>query len=135
MGYLPTDSPDLLFKTNSSGLVIAIVTPRGTTNLTGGAGSSYNSRTIAAAGASAVLVTDVNLRGNAAAGAQTFNLPTSGLSNGQPFTVKKVDLSINTITLNGGGILIDGNATAVILNQNDAITVTYDQVSNTYNIQ
>jgi len=101
----------------------------------GGVSFSPNSRTIAAAGASAVSVTDVNIRGNAAAGAQTFNLPTSGLFNGQSFAVKKVDPSANTITLNGGGILVDGASTVVITSYPNSITIWYDSASNTYNIQ
>jgi hypothetical protein len=124
MGYLPTDSPDLLFQTNSSGLIVAIVSTKGKTPLGSG------SRTIAGNGN--VLTTDVNIRANATSGAQTLTLPAVGL--GQQQTFKKVDSSANFVTISGNGILIDGQASVDIENQFDAVSIWYDATSNTYNL-
>jgi hypothetical protein len=60
------------------------------------------------------------------------------LSLGKIITVKKIDSSGNTVTLDGSGALIDGTSTKVISTQNEAITIQWDgtkwnQISN-YNL-
>lgn len=61
------------------------------------------------------------LRCNAAAGNMTVNLP-AAVGNGRLVTIKKIDSSANTVTIDGNGSeTIDGATTLVLLNQYDAV--------------
>lgn len=54
---------------------------------------------------------------DASAGAVTITLPTSSSVAGKIINIKKMDSSINTVTVNGGGTNIDGTSTSVITMQ------------------
>lgn len=97
------------------------------------AASSYNSRTVTATGN--IAASDVFIRANATSAAITLTLPSTGMINGQSWIVKKVDTGANAVTISGNGILIDGASTVVITAYPNSITIWYDSVSNTYNIQ
>lgn len=77
---------------------------------------------------------DTHVRGNATGGALVFTLPLTP-TNGQRHTVKKVDSSVNTVTIGGNGRNIDGASTNVISVQYASISVFYDFSSNTWNIE
>ena len=52
-----------------------------------------------------------------------ITLPTASGNEGRVFSVKKIDSSANTVTVDGDGFDIDGSATNVISTQYDAITI------------
>ena len=60
-------------------------------------------------------------------GDKVLNLPQSSLSTNYKVNIKKIDSSINTITVNGNASeTIDGGLTAVIKTQYESITVVCD---------
>ena len=64
-----------------------------------------------------VLSEDGYIRANAVGGAMTINLPTA-YGNGRMITIKKIDASANTVTIDGSGAeTIDGAATKVLTTQ------------------
>lgn len=54
---------------------------------------------------------------DASAGAVTITLPAASTTAGKIINIKKMDSSINTVTVNGGGTNIDGTSTSVITMQ------------------
>lgn len=74
-----------------------------------------------------VLLTDKVLLGDATSASFTFTLPTAASANGLVFYFKKIDSSVNTVTVKGNGIeIIDGSNTLVISSQYVAVTVVSD---------
>jgi len=67
----------------------------------------------------------ITVRADAAAGAFTVTLPAAP-SLLQLVTVKKVDGSANVVTLDGGGILLDGSATIAVAVQYKTVQVQYN---------
>lgn len=71
--------------------------------------------------------TDNVLLGDATGGAILFTLPTAASAVGQVFFFKKIDASLNAVTIQGNGIeLIDGLNTMVINSQYVAATLVSD---------
>jgi len=57
----------------------------------------------------------------------TFTLPTAVGIDGREYTIKRIDSSANTVTLDGDGTeTIDGSLTQIIATQYDAIKVVSD---------
>lgn len=82
-------------------------------------GLSARNRTIAAT--DTATSEDFTIRGNAAGGNITVNLPTAAsayntaLQYGQIYCIKKIDATVNTVTIDPNGAeLIDGAATVVL---------------------
>lgn len=70
-----------------------------------------------------VLSEDGYIRCDASGGAITLNLP-AALGNGRLLTVKKIDSSANSVTLDGNGSeTIDGATTLVLVNQYDSAMI------------
>jgi hypothetical protein len=64
---------------------------------------------------------------NAVDGAITINLPTVSGNSGLTYTVKKIDSSVNAITVDANGSeLIDGALTQVISSQWTSMTIASD---------
>lgn len=76
----------------------------------------------------AALSTDEVLLVDASSAAVTVDLPAiSTLATGKTYTVKKIDSSANTVTIDGDGSeTIDGALTVVIASQYDSVTVFHD---------
>jgi hypothetical protein len=69
-----------------------------------------------------LLTTDQGVRVDASGGNRTMTLPLGAL--GQLFTIKKVDSSANTVTIQGtSGQTIDDAATVVLTKENQSVTV------------
>lgn len=82
-------------------------------------------RTVTATGA--VAKTDYLVLVNATAGAVTLTLPTAASSAGRQLVIKKIDASVNAVTLDGAGTeTIDGAATKATTTQYVAFTVLCD---------
>lgn len=73
-----------------------------------------------------VLPSDFLVEGNAAGGAITLTLPSSGVNGVPLFAFKKTDSSGNAVTVGGGGSTIDGASTFVLHNQYDAVILQFD---------
>jgi hypothetical protein len=66
---------------------------------------------------------------DATGGAIVVNLPAAAVSTGVAITVKKVDVSANTVTVDGNGTeTIDGLTTKVLLTQYASTSVVCDGV-------
>lgn len=77
-----------------------------------------------------VISTDETIAGNATSGAITVNLPLA-TGSGRMLTIKKVDTSANTITVDGNGSeTIDGSETHVLTSY-ESITIV-DNASGTW---
>lgn len=75
------------------------------------------------------LVSDDFVVADATAAAFTVTLPTAVGNSGVSLTVKKVDSSINAVTIDGDGAeTIDGQLTAILSVQYDSITLVSDGV-------
>ena len=74
----------------------------------------------------AVLTTDGDILADATGGPILVTLPTAVGNSGQSFNVKKIDSSVNTVTVNTGGELIDGALTQVISFQWTSIGLVSD---------
>ncbi len=80
-----------------------------------------------------VIPSDFTIICNAVGGAMIVNLPPA-TGSGRVLEVKKIDASINTVTLDGdGGDTIDGVGTKVISSQWNAFTIQ-DAASNVWYI-
>lgn len=74
-----------------------------------------------------VSTTDRFIIVDASGGNITITLPEASTCQGYEFTIKKIDSSVNTVTIDGDGAeTIDDDTTQIISNQYDAITVTSD---------
>jgi hypothetical protein len=74
-----------------------------------------------------ILDTDQILLGDASGGAITATLPAAAGYTGRVFRLKKLDSSLNAVTLDGNGAeTIDGAATIVLSRQHETVTVTSD---------
>ena len=74
-----------------------------------------------------VSVDDDFINADATLGNITVTLPSAVLYPGIPFGVKKVDVTVNTVTVQGtGGQTIDGAATKVLVNTNDYLVAVSD---------
>jgi flagellar hook assembly protein FlgD len=61
---------------------------------------------------------------SAASGAVTITLPAASGAAGRRYTIKKTDVGLNTVTIDGNGSeTIDGALTLVIANQYEAYTI------------
>ena len=70
---------------------------------------------------------DYTVLGDATSGGITFTLPIASSNTGRIFYIKKIDSSVNTVTIDGNGSeTIDEGTTAIITNQYEAITVQSD---------
>lgn len=70
------------------------------------------------------LVTDRTILMDATTGALTVNLPTAASSTNQILTIKKVDSSANTVTIDGNGSeTIDGTTTKILATQWEKLTI------------
>jgi hypothetical protein len=91
-----------------------------TTNVT-----DWNTRDIAAS-----VTLDIRHRTalvDATAAARVITLPTAASSRYRVYTIKKIDASVFTVTIDPAGAeTIDGAATVILLNQNDVITIQSD---------
>jgi hypothetical protein len=73
------------------------------------------------------LTNDYLILCNALYGPITINLPSTGIIAGDSYIVKKIDSSINTVTIDAlGSQLIDGQLTQTIGYQNTAVVFTND---------
>jgi len=83
---------------------------------------NYYAQTKATADSPYTLVSECGyLRCNAASGSMTVNLPPA-IGNGRPVTIKKIDSSANTVTIDGSGSeTIDGATTKVLTTQYQTI--------------
>jgi hypothetical protein len=71
-----------------------------------------------------IVAGDYTIRGNAVGGAFTVTLPVVAAAQGQVYNIKKIDSSINAVTVKGNGSdTIDGSNTQVITRQYDSLTV------------
>lgn len=77
--------------------------------------------------------TDYTIRADATSGAITMTLPASPTA-GRIYNIKKIDSSVNTVTIAGNGYNIDGAASTVIVTQYTNLTIQYDGTSTTWNI-
>ena len=67
---------------------------------------------------------------NASGGAVTITLPTAAVGEDRRYTIKKIDSSAFTVTIDGNGAeTIDGATTAVITMQYESVTVQSDGTS------
>jgi len=89
-------------------------------------GAAYgNVRAITASGS--VAADDYLIVADATAGAVVVSLPAAATNDGRLVIVKKTDISVNTVTLDGNSAeTIDGAATQVLALQYDSITVACD---------
>ena len=70
---------------------------------------------------------DYIIYANASAGAITISLPPAADNIGVVYTIKKVDNSLNVVTIDpNGSETIDGGLTYTISNPNEAITIQSD---------
>lgn len=76
---------------------------------------------------------DYTIRADATSAAFTVSLPVAPVA-GQVFNVKKIDSTVNAVTVSGNGHNIDGQASMVISTQYTNIMVQYDGTSTTWNI-
>lgn len=100
-----------------------IVTTAGAQTLTDKTLNGYkmSQRTVTAT--TTALSTDCTIFADATAGAIIVNLPAAAGASGQVYTVKKIDASANTVTIDPNGAeLIDGAATKAIATQYNAFT-------------
>jgi hypothetical protein len=64
---------------------------------------------------------------NASAASQTINLPVSAVSLDVVYVIKKVDATVNTVTVQADGVeTIDGSNTHVLTTQNERIYIICD---------
>lgn len=78
-------------------------------------------------GAYTIIDTDRNISVDASGGAVTISLDLAANLSGLEFTVKKIDVSANAVTIDPNGAeLIDGTATRVLSSQWDAATFWCD---------
>jgi hypothetical protein len=71
-----------------------------------------------------VTLTDTTLLGDATAGAFTFTLPTAASASGKRYSFKKIDASVNVVSIKGNGTeLIDGVNTQVLPTQYTRLTI------------
>lgn len=90
-----------------------------------GGALSLAARTITATGS--VNATDYLILCDATAGAITVNLPAAASSAGRVLVVKKIDASVNVVTLDGSGAeTIDGAATKTLLTQYAVLNIQCD---------
>jgi hypothetical protein len=76
-----------------------------------------------------VAVTDRTLLIDATAGAKTVNLPAAASNKWRVLTIKKIDVSANTVTVDGsGGETIDDALTQVLSAQFESIAIQSDGV-------
>lgn len=67
---------------------------------------------------------------NAVAGAITITLPTAVGARGRVYTIKKIDVSINDVTVDGNGSqTIDGSTTFVLNEQYESVTIESDNAN------
>src|ERR1017187_9492190 len=84
--------------------------------------------------ASTKIFTDDNfVRADATSGNIVITLPDVPF-NGEMVTVKKIDSSAHTVTINGNVANIDGAGTQVISAQYASLSMVFDFASNTWNI-
>lgn len=76
---------------------------------------------------------DYTVRVDATSGAITITLPLAPV-HGQVYNTKKIDSSVNNVTVAGNGHNIDGAASTTIVTQYTNLTIQYDGVSTTWNI-
>ena len=67
---------------------------------------------------------DQTILADATAGAVTVTLPSPVTCLGQEFTIKKTDVSINSVTVDGGAFFIDAALTKVLAAQYSSVTLT-----------
>lgn len=71
-----------------------------------------------------IALTDYTITADATAGAITVNLPTAASASGYIFNIKKIDISVNAVTIDGNGAeTIDGSTTQTLLIQYESITI------------
>lgn len=74
-----------------------------------------------------VLLTDYLILANATGGAITVTLPPAAENEGRVIAVKKTDVSVNAVTVDGNGSeTIDGATTKALASQYDVATVFSD---------
>jgi hypothetical protein len=74
-----------------------------------------------------VTISDSIIIGDATTGAFTITLPTAVGIAGRQYTIKKIDGSSNTITIDAyDNETIDGELTQILLNEDDTITIVSD---------
>ena len=90
-------------------------------------GGIFLSRIRSVTGTAVVAAGDSILLADATAGAVTVPLPAAADNEGRTITVKKIDASVNTVTLDGDGSeTIDNAATKVISTQYASVSVVSD---------
>jgi len=104
------------------------ITPAGNTitiDSTGGGSGTFSSRTISAS--TTPTPTDGTLLVNALSASITVTLPSASAFANKIYEIKKIDSSVNVVTVAGaGGNTVDGAATFLISSQYEAITVQSD---------
>ena len=71
---------------------------------------------------------------DATSGALTIKMPSSPANGGEVFSVKKIDSSVNSVTLNGNGRNIDTASSYVLSSQGESVTVQWDNSDNIWRI-
>ena len=73
--------------------------------------------------------TDFTVCANCSTGSIVVLCPTTGIKRGQYFIIKRLDNSVNSITVNGNGNLIDGLPTLSVSNQWDDVSIQWTGTS------
>ena len=69
--------------------------------------------------------TDFTICANCSTGSIVISCPTSGIRVGQYFIIKRLDNSVNSITVSGNGNMIDGLPTLPVSNQWDDVSIQW----------
>jgi hypothetical protein len=113
------------------------VTINGSLTVTGAFSESGGGLALAISGVATTPYTatasDYTLRVDATSAPITVNLPASPV-HGEIKNIKKIDVSVNVVIINGNGHNIDGAATVSISAQYSNLTLQYDTISTTWSI-
>jgi hypothetical protein len=75
-----------------------------------------------------MLTSDYTILADATSTPITITLPT-GPSPGEVHNIKKIDATINIVTVSGNGVLVEGAPTALIKRQNVSLEVQFDSTN------
>lgn len=103
------------------------------TNALAGGGVGFAIPVLTATGDYLATTFDYTLRVDATAAPITITLPASP-AHGEIKNIKKIDSSVNAVTIDGGTHSIDGALTVVVSTQYTNITLQYDTISTTWSI-
>lgn len=118
------DTPDSY--AGKKGKILAVKdTEDGLEFVSKGDGSVYDIKTVTSD--YTVIDSDYTILVNATGGNITITLPSASSLQGSEFNIKKIDSSVNLVTVDGNGSeTIDGSTTAIIETQYESITIQSD---------